>query len=103
LLVSDYFGYDNWRSRNAYLSSEGFKGAMVTERSEVSSEYWSIMNSAGIGLETLEIELHGGYADGHVESYGPTEVGGMWVSLRRDGSVANPVAGVFYVPRADGR
>jgi len=99
LLVSDYFGYDHWRSRNAYGSCERFKGANIAEGSLVSSAYWSVINSGEVGLDTLKIKLHGGYADGHVERYGPAEVTPMWVSIASDGTVRNTIPGIFYLPR----
>lgn len=103
LLVSCYFGYNHWRSPNAYGSCEGFKGARVTEGTSVSSAYWSRQKSGGnVSLDTLGIELTAGYADGHVECYRPSEVVPMRVSITSDGSVPYPDGigpGVFYLPR----
>ena len=102
LLVSDYFGYDHWRRRQAYGSCERFKGADVTEGTAASSAYWS---RPGLGdnsdRRTLQITLHAGYTDGHVDSYSPSDVVPMLVSLTPDGTVPNTIGpGVFYLPRA---
>lgn len=100
LLVSDYLGYDQVYSRNAYGSCEKFGRANITEGSQVSSDYWSLLNLDGdITLDTLKIKLHAGYTDGHVESYAPSNVVPMWVSLEPDGSVRNWTPGIFYLPR----
>ncbi|MHC4239009.1 MAG: type II secretion system protein [Planctomycetota bacterium] len=103
LLVSDYFGYDHWRSREAYGSCEQFKGADITEGTHVSSAYWSVPKAGGGGKADIpEIELRAGYTDGHVETYLSSEVTPMRVSLTADGSVPYPDGvgpGVFYLPQ----
>ena len=105
LLVSDYFGYNHWRSPNAYGSCEKFEGASVTFGTEVSSAYWSRFDSDGnIRLDILNIKLHAGYTDGHVETYSASEVVPMEVSITSDGSVPYPPGvglgpGLFYLPR----
>jgi prepilin-type N-terminal cleavage/methylation domain-containing protein len=103
LLVSDYFGYNHWRSRNAYGSCEPFDVATITEGTLVSSAYWSRPNlDDNIDPATLKIKLHAGYTDGHVESYSPSETVPMRISITSDGSVPYPDGigpGVFYLPR----
>ena len=103
LLVSDYFGYDHWRSPRCVGSCEKFGGAGVTEGTSVSSAYWSARASGGAAaLDSLRVALHAGYADGHVGGYGPAEVVPMKVSLSSDGRVPYPDGvgpGVFYLPR----
>jgi len=105
LLVSDYFGYDHHRSPNAYGSCEQFMGASLTLGTEVSSAYWSRFDSDGnITLDMLNIKLHAGYTDGHVESFTSSEVVPMKVSITPDGSVPYPSGvglgpGDFYLPR----
>ncbi len=110
LLVSDYFGCDHWRNKNAYGegitnaygSSEKFNGAGVTPGTEVSSAFWSRLKSDGeISLDTIKVELHAGYTDGHVESYSPQEVVEMRVSNKPDGSTKYDgefSSGIFYLP-----
>ena len=111
LLVSDYFGRGHWRNKNAYGvgntdaygSSEKFNGAGVTPGTEVSSAFWSRLKSDGdINLDTIEVKLHAGYTDGHVESYSPAETIEMRISDKPDGSssytgVGN--SGIFYLPQ----
>jgi type II secretory pathway pseudopilin PulG len=103
LLVSDYFGYDYWRSPDAYGSCERIKGAAVTEGSSASSAYWSVSGQDDSAtLAVLKVELHAGYMDGHVERYGTTEVVPMKVSWTPDGSEAFPSwlgKGIFYLPQ----
>ena len=108
LLVSDYFGYGHWRNKliyndyKAYGSCESFNGASVTPGTLVSSAYWSRWaGEENAGLDTLNVELHAGYTDGHVERYTPSQVVPMRVSITSDGTVPYPSElgpGVFYLP-----
>ncbi|MDH4238284.1 MAG: type II secretion system GspH family protein [Phycisphaerae bacterium] len=104
LLVSDYFGYDHHRSPNAYGSCEPFTGASFTPGTEVSSAYWSRLKSERVNLNTIDVKLHAGYNDGHVESFKASEVVPMKVSTTPDGSVPYPGGvglgpGDFYLPK----
>jgi prepilin-type N-terminal cleavage/methylation domain-containing protein len=67
LLVSDYSGYDHWRSRNSFSSCETFAGASITEGTLLSSAYWSREDPDA--LTAPEIKLQAGYTDGHVETF----------------------------------
>jgi prepilin-type N-terminal cleavage/methylation domain-containing protein len=102
LLVSDYFGYGHWRSPDAYGSCERFTKGGVTPGTYVSSAYWSCPGTGGEEDRAgLEIQLHGGYMDGHVESYSPSETVPMKVSISPDGRIPYPDGvgpGTFYVP-----
>jgi len=106
LLVSDYFGYDHYRSPNAYGRCEKLGGASITLGTEVSSAYWSRPDAGGnINLDTLKIRLHAGYTDGHIGSFTPVEAIPMEVSIAPDGSAPYPIGvglgpGVFYLPRS---
>jgi len=100
LLVSCYFSYDHWQTRNAYSSCEKFRSAGLTEETWFSPAYWSGLNS-NASLDTLKMKLHAGYTDGHVESYGPSEVIPMEVIVNP--STGAPYLsglgpGVFYLP-----
>lgn len=102
LLVSDYFGYDHWRSRGAYGSCERFKSKTITPGTQVSSAYWFLQKDGNDSLNTLGIKLHASYTDEHVESYSAQEVATMRVSMSPDGSVPYPDGvgpGDFYLPR----
>jgi prepilin-type N-terminal cleavage/methylation domain-containing protein len=99
LLLSDYFGYDHWRSPGAYGSCERFKGADIVRETWLLSAYWSC--EAEDGAARPDITLRAGYTDGHVESYSASEVIPMKVSLSADGTVPYPDGvgpGVFYLP-----
>jgi len=102
MLISDYFGYDHWRCRDAFSSCEDFEDAEVTEGTVVSSPFWSwVPGGECADGEGLEIELRAGYTDGHVESYGAQHVVPMWVSITKDGTVPYPAGvgpGAIYVP-----
>ena len=99
LLVTDYFGYDHWRTQGAYGSCEPFRGAGVTPETWLLSAYWSRTNPAE---STPEFRLRAGYTDGHVETYSPSDVTPMKVSLSRDGTVPYRDGfgpGIFFLPR----
>ena len=81
LLVSCYFGYDHWRSRNMLSSCEKFRKASLTEETWYSSAYWSGLNS-NASLDMLKMKLHAGYTDGHVENYCSSEVVPMEVIMK---------------------
>jgi prepilin-type N-terminal cleavage/methylation domain-containing protein len=99
LLVSDYFGYDHWRSPGAYGSCEKFEGADIAAETWLLSAYWSKDNGADVG--TPEIKLQAGYTDGHVESYSASDVVPMKVAITSDGTVPYPDGvgpGIVYLP-----
>jgi prepilin-type N-terminal cleavage/methylation domain-containing protein len=102
LLVTDYFGYDHWRSPDSYGSCEHFKGAGVTEGSDVSSAYWSGPECDGPTREVPNVKLGAGFADGHVRTYTARETVPMKVAATADGTGAWPdgVHGIFYLPRS---
>jgi hypothetical protein len=111
LLVSDYFGFDNWRNQRfygrwgVYGSCEPFEGANVTPGESIkvsTSAYWSRPKSDSFNLNTIDIKLHSGYTDGHVESFTASEVVKMFViKNRHDFEVyeeGGPGPGTFYLP-----
>jgi len=101
LLLSCYFGYDHWRSRNVYSSCEKYRGAGLTGETWFSSAYWSGLNS-NTSLDTLNLKLQAGYTDGHVGSYSPSEVIPMEVIMNRYTAEPYPSGvgpGIFYLPR----
>ena len=100
LLVTDYFGYDHWRSPNAYGSCERFAGAGITPETWLLSAYWSRDADTISGMP--DIKLQAGYTDGHVEGYTTSEVVPAKVSITSDGSVPYPDGvgpGIFYLPQ----
>jgi len=101
VLISDYFGYNHWRSPLLYGSCEKPKGAIVTSGTAVSSDYWSCPKTGTSDIDLHKIKLYAGYMDGHVESYSATETVPMKVSMSTDGSMPypdEPGPGVFYLP-----
>ncbi len=97
LLVTDYFGYDHYRSPRAYGSSERFSGASVTEGTLLSSPYWSGRS----GAAAPEINLHAGYIDGRVETWRASDSVAMKVIV--DPKTGEPYRpgigpGEFYLP-----
>ena len=100
LLVSDYFGYDHFRSPNSYGSCEKFAGSSITEGTLLSSAYWSREGVAG--SDAPEIKLHAGYTDGHVETYSASDTLTMKVIWKPE--IGEPYPddigpGCFYLPR----
>jgi len=101
LLVSCYFGYDHWQNPNVYRSCNKFKNADSTKETRYASSFWSGLDSDH-GLDTINIKLHAGYTDEHVESYGPAEVIPMEVIMNRstvEPYLSGPGPGGFYLPR----
>jgi len=98
LLVTDYYGYDHWRSPWSHGSCERFDGARITPETWLLSAYWS---REGDPDQPPEIKLRAGYTDGHVETYSPSSVLPMKVAITSDGRTPYPDGvgpGVFYLP-----
>jgi prepilin-type N-terminal cleavage/methylation domain-containing protein len=89
LLVTCYFGWDHWQTRNAYSSCEKFRNAGLTEETWCAPSYWCGLNS-NASLDTLKMKLQAGYTDGHVENYSPSEAIPMEV-------IVNPSTGAPYL------
>lgn len=99
LLVTDYFGYDHWRSPWSYGSCEQFGGAEINPETWLLSAYWF---REGDIEDTPEIKLRAGYTDGHVETYSPSDTVPMKVSITSDGTTPYPNGmgpGIFFLPR----
>jgi prepilin-type N-terminal cleavage/methylation domain-containing protein len=100
LLVSDYYGYNNWRSPDMYGSCESFHSANITPETWLLASYWSGKAADG---NAPDVKLHAGYIDGHVDTFGPSDVVPMKVSLTSDGRTPYPDGvgpGVFFLPKA---
>ena len=101
LLVSDYLGYDNWRSPEAYSSCDKFRGASKKiPTSDSTAAFW-------YGDSSLpEIELCAGYSDGHVKDYSSLDTVGLKVIIDREtGATYSTVdvteidgPGMFFIP-----
>jgi prepilin-type N-terminal cleavage/methylation domain-containing protein len=100
LLVSDYFGYDHYRSPGCHGSCEKFPAASITEGTLLSSAYWSRKGDAGSDMP--EINLQAGYTDGHVEKYSSGDTVTMRVIWKPETGEPYPYGigpGNFYLPR----
>jgi hypothetical protein len=101
LLVSDYFGYDHWRSKGAYGSCEKFAGASITDGTVLSSAYWS--GEVTAKPTAPEIKLRAGYTDGHVETFWSSDTLMMKVIINPETSEPYPDdidgPGRFFLPR----
>lgn len=100
LLVSDYFGYSHWRSRNSYSSCELFDKSSVVEGTLLSSDYWSCQENIKSGIPQLS--LHAGYTDGHVEKYSSSNTISLRVIIDPKKSEPYPddiAPGIFYLPK----
>jgi hypothetical protein len=104
ILVTEYLGYGHWRSPQSFGSCERFRNAQIAEGSPVSSAFWTRPGSGTTEeLGSLDIKLHAGYVDGHVESYLPADT--IPMSLILDPLTGTPYSGgpgpsgLFYLPR----
>lgn len=100
LLVSDYFGYDHWRSPRAFGSCEKLGGASVIPETQLLSSYWSVGGDPNVAMP--EVKLKAAYTDGHVETYSSSEVTPMKVSFKPEGAPPYPdgvAGGIFFIPK----
>jgi prepilin-type N-terminal cleavage/methylation domain-containing protein len=100
LLVSDYFGYDHWRSLKAYGSCERFKGAEITPETPKASSYWSRRGDQ-VNLQTITVKFQAGFTDGHVEDYSAANVVPMKaIRVRATNTPYTPGIGpgIYYLP-----
>lgn len=103
LLVSDYFGYDHWRSPDAFGSCEKFDGADVVEETNRLSSYWTVEDDDPEESKP-ELTLRAGFIDGHVETYSSSDVVPMKISMTPEGAPPYPDSsspgGIFYLPKS---
>ena len=106
LLVSDYFGYGHWRNKSVYGSHrafgscEQFEHPNITPGTAVSSDFWSIKADEN-SIKNIKLKLHGGFVDGHIETYHPQNVSAIRVAMDPQGKRAYPDLlgpGIFYIP-----
>jgi prepilin-type N-terminal cleavage/methylation domain-containing protein len=103
IVVTEYLGYDHYRGRGSFGSCERFHDAEIAPGSPVSSDFW-IRPGHGTEREraALDIKLHAGYVDGHVESYLPGDTVPMSVILDPQTGEAYSggysLSGFFYLP-----
>ncbi|MBN1362594.1 MAG: type II secretion system protein [Sedimentisphaerales bacterium] len=100
LLLTDYFGYDHWRSPRAFGSCEKLSGAEIVPETQLLSAYWSVPGDPA--RRPPKVKLHAAYTDGHVETYTPDEAVPLRVSITAEGVPPYPDGtggGIFYIPR----
>lgn len=67
LLLSDYFGADEWRRRGSFGSCEPFPGAQAVEAGDYYAPYWARPRRGDLDTRTsLSLRLYGAYSDGSV-------------------------------------
>lgn len=99
ILVSDYLGYNHWRSVGAYSSCEKFASAAINDGTVLSSSYWSGEVTGEPNMP--EIKLRAGYTDGHVETYSSSDTLIMRVIIDPQTGQPYPDAsepGRFFIP-----
>jgi len=100
ILASCYLGYDCYRSPGAYSSCERFAQASITQENVAASAYWSRPGCEGFSTETMGIRPNALYADGHVESFPPSEMVPMRVIKNRFNNAPYQYGpGIFYIPK----
>ena len=104
LLTSDYFGFNHWRSPDAFGSCEPLPGAEITAETHEAPAYWFRPPHGPPDRAGVSLKLQAGFVDGHVEAYRPAETAVLEVAEALDGSTAalsgfGLGAGQFYIPR----
>ena len=102
MLISDYFGYDHHRTREAFASCEKLKDSSLVTGTLLSSSVWSKSKSfEEMQASDVTAVLNAGFTEGHVEKYSPAETTIMRVIW--DCSTNEPYPqglgpGNFYIP-----
>ena len=105
LLTSDYFGFNHWRSPDAFGSCERLAGAEITTETHEAAAYWFRPSQGPSDRANMHVKLQAGFVDGHVEAYRPRDTALLEVADALDG--ATPAlsgfglgAGQFCLPQA---
>ncbi|MCX5643560.1 MAG: type II secretion system protein [Phycisphaerae bacterium] len=104
LLISDYFGFNHWRSPDAFGSCEPLARAEITAETHEAPAYWFRPPHGPPDLTGVHLKLQAGFVDGHVEAYQPAETAVLEVAEALDGTTAalsgfGLGAGQFYIPQ----
>jgi type II secretory pathway pseudopilin PulG len=104
LLISDYFGFNHWRSPDAFGSCERLAGAEVTAETHEATAYWFRPPQGPPERTNWHVKLQAGFVDGHVEAYRPGETAVLEVADALDGTTPalsgfGLGAGQFYIPQ----
>ncbi len=103
LLISDYFGFNHWRSPEAFGSCEHFAHAESTTETHEAAVYWFRKPQGRPDRADMRLKLQAGFVDGHVETFRPGETTILEVAEALDGTTAafsglGLGAGQFYIP-----
>ena len=104
LLISDYFGFNHWRSPDAFGSCERLAGAEVTAETHEATAYWFRPSQGPPDRTRWHVKLQAGFVDGHVEAYRPSDTAILEVADALDGTTPalsgfGVGAGQFYIPQ----
>jgi hypothetical protein len=104
LLISDYLGFNHWRSPDAFGSCEPLPGAEITAETHEAPAYWFRPPHGPPDRTSVPLKLQAGFVDGHVEAYRPDETAVLEVAEALDGATAalsgfGLGAGQFYIPQ----
>ena len=101
LLVTDYLGYDHWRSPSAFGSCDKLTGAEVVEETWLLSSYWAVKGDPNNGLPKTKVRA--GFVDGHVATYNSSDLVPMKVSMTSAGVPPYPDGatspGTYFIPK----
>jgi len=105
LLISDYFGFNHWRSPEAFGSCEHLPRSEITAETHEAPPFWVRAARGPTDRNNVQLKLRAGFVDGHVEVYHPTDTTILEVADDVDGT--SPAfsglglgAGEFYIPRS---
>jgi len=104
LLISDYFGFNHWRSPEAFGSCEPLARAEVTVETHEAPAYWLRHPQGPPDRTNVHVKLQAGFVDGHVEAYRPRETAVLEVAAALDGTTPalsgfGLGAGQFFIPQ----
>ncbi|MEN6578935.1 MAG: prepilin-type N-terminal cleavage/methylation domain-containing protein [Phycisphaerales bacterium] len=104
LLISDYFGFNHWRSPDAFGSCERLARAEITVNTHEAPPFWFQEPRGKPKRANVQLKLRAGFVDGHVESYRPADTAILEVADEVDGTTPafsglGVGAGEFYIPR----
>jgi hypothetical protein len=100
LLVTDYLGFNYYRTPGAYVSCERFASANILPPTDAQSACWT--TAPDPNKPSPQIPVHAGYTDGHVEAFSSMEVAPLRVIKDRAETIPYDDAelgpGIFYLP-----
>jgi len=104
MLISDYFGFNHWRSPEAFGSCERMPRAEVVAATSSAPPFWCQTSQGQTDRANVQIKLRAGFVDGHTKTYRPCDT--TILELADDIAGTTPAfsglglgAGEFYIPR----